>query len=131
MRQMNGAHGGPHAIIDGLLNGNLSRDTVQAASYIYPESVGFIAEQAQTEIMEMKARGDYMPMDKIVRLGVALNSPIDRTLDGDYVGAVQSALAAPDAGQPKPPQPQASGASIGPVGHAMMTPLQTITIGQV
>ncbi len=130
MRQMKGVFGGPHAIVDGLMKGNLSRDTVQAVAYTYPESVGYIAEQAQTEIMEMKARGDTMPMDKIVRLGVALNSPIDRTLDGDYVGAVQSSLAAPDASQPKPPPQGHPGGSLGDMGMAMMTPLQTITIGQ-
>ncbi len=130
IRKFTGIAGGPHALMDSLESGSVSRDQVQAVANVYPEAVNYIAQTAAKEIVDMKARGDFLPMDKIMTLGMALNAPIDRALESDYIAAVQSSLAAPDPSQPKPAQPQQSGGSLGEMGMAMMTPLQTITIGQ-
>ena len=73
----------------------------------------------------MKTRGDTLPMDKITNLAMALNAPIDRTLEADYVSAVQVSLNAPPADKPPPTPDSPSGGMT--IDKGMMTPLQTIT----
>ncbi len=124
-RKMRGVMRGPLGLLEDMKNGSASRDQVQATAYVYPESVRFIAETFGAEVVAMKARGETLPMDKINNLGIALNAPIDRTLEGDYVKAVQVALNAPGADKPPPQQPSVG--TIGPSSQALMTPLQGIT----
>ncbi len=128
MRQCKGISKGPLGVLEDMKNGSVSRDQVQAMAFVYPESAQYMAETFGREVVAMKTRGDFLPMDKITNLGMALNAPIDRTLEGDYVNAVQVALSAPSADKPPPTQDQPSGGSIGQIGQALMTPLQTITM---
>ncbi len=126
-RQTEGIMRGPLGLLEDLKDGKVSRDQVNAVAFVYPESVNFIAETFAQEVVAMKERGDFMPMDKITNLGVALNAPIDRTLEGDYVAAVQTALNAPPADKPEESHEAQSGVKIGQTGQALMTPLQTIS----
>ncbi len=128
-RQFKGVSGGPLSLLEDLKNGTVSRDQANAVAFVYPEAVGSISMELARVVADMKSRGDSLPMNKITNLAMALNAPLDRTLEGDYVAAVQSSLAAPDPSQAKPPSQQHSGGTIGQAGMALMTPLQTITIG--
>lgn len=127
MRMWKGVTSGPHAILDDLENGTLSRDTVQAFNYVYPELRNEFAQEAASHIQQMKASGHYLDVDKIINLGVALDSPVDRILEKDYVAAVQTSLTAPPANQPPSEQssPPAS-MSVSLTQSGLLTPLQSI-----
>lgn len=117
----------PLSVLDDLEDGSLSRDSMEAMRHIYPELHGEIVSVAMTQVAEMKARGDSMPMDKIISLGTALGAPIDRVLEGDYIGSVQSALNAPPADQPPPEQPPPPTImAIDQTG--LLTPLQSLSV---
>jgi hypothetical protein len=52
----------------------------------------------------MKAQGKFLPMDKIVSLGIVLDSPVDSTLTKEFIGEVQKGFQyqqSPD----EPPRP--------------------------
>lgn len=100
----------PFSILDDMEKGNLSRDAVQAVKYIYPELHAEIVQSAAQQIYEMKAEGKFMPMDKIVSLGVALDAQVDSVLTPDFVNSVQMALATPPPSDQPPPQQGGGGA---------------------
>ncbi len=119
----------PLSLLDDLESGNLSRDSVQAMKYVYPEFHNELVLQAGTKIAEMKAEGKSMALDKIVTLGIALDSPLDSVLSGEYIGAVQVALNAPPPNaEPPAAPPMGPPGQMGPaivMSQDMMTPLQT------
>ncbi len=123
---------GPLSLLDDLESGKISKDSVQAMKYVYPELHNELVSEATTQIYEMKVAGEYLPMDKISSLGVLLDAPIDRVLEADYVGAVQASLNAPPAqdsqggsGQ----QPQDVSMTQGMQNTGLLTPLQTLQVG--
>lgn len=129
-RQMRGLGLGKNGPLGDLLsdleNGSLSIDQVRAFKYTLPEVHGEVVAQATQQIYEMKASGAELPMDKIYALGAVLGEPIDRTLQPDYVNAVQMALATPstppDSQGGQPPQQNATMPLINV--QNMQTPLQ-------
>ncbi len=126
-RMFKGVSEGPHAILEGLENGSVSRDTVQAFKYVYPELHAEFVSQAVENVYAMKTRGEYLPMDKIINLGVALDAPIDRVLEAEYVGECQMALNSPPADQPPPPQP-APPTIMAIDQTGLLTPLQRLAV---
>lgn len=125
MRGMKGINKGPLGVLEDMKDGKVSRDQVQAMAYVYPEAAQYMAQTFAEEVVAMKTRGDTLPMDKITNLAMALNAPIDRTLEADYVSAVQVSLNAPPADKPPPTPDSPSGGMT--IDKGMMTPLQTIT----
>lgn len=118
----------PFSILDDLEAGKLSRDKVAAVKYVYPELHSELVQQATEQVMEMKSQGKFLPMDKIVALGTALDAPIDSTLQPEYINNVQMALNSP------PPQASPPGGSGPPMPtpaliqqSGMLSPLQTLT----
>jgi hypothetical protein len=94
----------PLSVLDKLEDGTVSREEVSALRYVYPEIHGEIVGQAVEHIAEMKAQGKFLPMDKIVSLGIVLDSPVDSTLTKEFIGEVQKGFQyqqSPD----EPPRP--------------------------
>jgi hypothetical protein len=92
---------GPLSLVDKLESGQISRDEVRAAAYVYPKiwgPGGMVAQEVAEKVMEMKSKGESLPMDKVYALGAALNSPIDSTLQPEFINAVQASLAQPPPG---------------------------------
>ncbi len=118
---------GPLSLLDDISDGSVSRDTVSAVKYVYPELHTEIVSQTMSQVAEMKANGDYLPMDKIVTLGLALGAPIDRVLEKDYVTGVQMALNAPPADQP-PPKDQPPPTVVAMDQNGLLTPLQNLSV---
>jgi hypothetical protein len=122
--RINRAISQPFSLLDDMEKGTMSRDAVQAVKYVYPEIHAQIVEQASTKIYEMKSEGKFLPMSQIANLGVALDAPIDSTLTTEFVGAVQSALAAaPTQSADQGPAPQ----SMPIADQGLLTPLQKLT----
>lgn len=96
----------PFAILDKLEDGSASRDEVRAMKYVYPELHAEIVQESMRQIMEMKADGRYMPMDKIANLGIVLDSQIDTMLQPDRISAIQQSFAAPPGPKPSNPPEQ-------------------------
>lgn len=119
----------PFSLLDNLEKGTVSRDEVMAVKYVYPEWHREIVSAAAQEIYQMKSEGKFMPVDKIAQLGIVLDSPIDSTLEPDFVNTVQAALNAPPANQPQqnPPTQQPFSQSVAETG--LLTPLQQSLIG--
>lgn len=117
----------PFKILDDLEAGRVSRDGVQAFKYVYPEFHGQIVQKAFEKVAEMKQAGDFLPMSKIVNLGIALDAPLDHTLTSEYIQPVQMALNTP--AQPGPPPKQPPPGSSGDVSESLMTPLQKLAQG--
>lgn len=131
----------PLSLVEDLQSGKVSRDAVEAAAYVYPEvwgPNGLVANTAAEQIADMKAEGKFLPMDKIVTLSVALNTPLDSTLTDEYIGEVQMALGGglssggASANAPPPNLQPESGSNPGPSGPpimaGLMTPLQQTTM---
>lgn len=118
----------PLSILDDMENGSLSRDQVKAMKYVYPEVHREIVEEAANQIYEMKAAGQYLPMDKIASLGIALDSPIDSTLESKFINGVQSVLKSASAqSQPQQSQSQPQPASgMSEIVVQSMTPTQKV-----
>ena len=134
MRIMDGVNRGPHALLDGLDDGSISRDSVKAMKYVYPEMHSEIVLQASQQIADMKQSGEYLPLDKIASLGVALDAPIDSVLQPDFVSAVQMALNSPPAGQPQDTGSGSKSSQPAPSGeiskdNPMLTTLQKTALG--
>lgn len=109
----------PMSFLDKVENGDISSDEARAIKYVYPELHAQVTESVSQEIYEMKLKGDYLPMDKVASLGIALDYPVDSTLTSEYIGAVQTALNTPPA---PPPPPLVSGQGLTP--SDFMTPVQ-------
>lgn len=96
----------PFSLLEDMNRGGVSRDSVQAVKYVYPEIHAQIVQEATQQIYEIKREGGHLPMDKIATLGIVLDSPIDSTLTPEFIGEVQMAMN----NKPKPagesPEPQ-------------------------
>jgi hypothetical protein len=133
MRVLDGINSGPESILKGLENGSVNRDSVKAVKYVYPELHTEIVTQAAQQIAEMKSKGQYLPMNKIASLGIALDAPIDPVLEPDFVGAVQAGLNAPPAeqqpsGKDQSSQPQVSNVPTLTRDNPMLTTLQQTAV---
>jgi histone H3/H4 len=117
--RINKAVTNPFSLLEDLDKGKVSRDAVKAVKYVYPELHREIVSSATQQVYEMKASGQFLPMDKISSLGVVLDAPIDTTLTPEYVTAVQMALNAPPPNEESPPQ---AASLTSPT--ALMTPIQ-------
>ena len=93
MRQMHGLKNPVGAIVSGLDDGSLSQDTVAAIKYVMPDLHQDLVYRASMAAMEMKAEGKFLPADKLVTLGLALDYPVDSTLQKDFIDEVQAAHA--------------------------------------
>lgn len=102
MRQM-GAIKNPLSLLDEMEQGTVSRDSIQALKYVYPELHSQIVQEAAQQVYEMKAEGKFLPMDKVVSLGIVLDSPIDSILQKDVIDGIQASF-------PRPEQPAAPAA---------------------
>ncbi len=112
----------PLSILDDMEKGTLSRDTVQAAHYVYPPLIDHMAETIAKETADMKEQGKYLSMSKIMMLGIALDSQVDTIQSPEYIGAVQTALTATNQGQQQAQQPPPNQQILAP--QNLMTPLQ-------
>lgn len=104
LRKLNGISD-PFSVLDKLNSGSMSRDEVRAMKYVYPELHSAIVHETAQQIADMKADGQYLPMDKVAHLGIMLDSPVDSILQPERVNAIQSSFVPPE--QPKdssPPQ---------------------------
>jgi len=131
IRQIRGIQGSKgksplSTLMDDFNNGSLSRDQVRAFAYVYPELKNQLVQQASQIVYEKKQSGETLPMDKVVTLGVLLDTPIDSMLQPDRVAAIQSALSY----QPQPsarPQPQQNSTMDQvSVNNELKTPLQKV-----
>jgi hypothetical protein len=107
----------PLSVLDDLNNGSLSREQVLAMKAAYPELHAQIVTETAYKIAEMKEQGKYMPADKVAKLAIMLDSPIDNTLQPDFIAAVQASFPAP----PPPGQPPPDSAP--PPVQGLMTPI--------
>lgn len=105
LRKWNGSTS-PLSLLDKIQDGSMSRDEVRAMKYIYPELHSQIAYEAAQQISQMKAEGKHLPMDKIVSLGIMLDSPVDTMLDSSRVNAIQASFVPPQPPQQAPPPEQ-------------------------
>jgi hypothetical protein len=116
-----GAIKNPLSILDKLEDGSLSRDEVRAVKYVAPELHQEIVATATQQIAQMKSEGKYMDLQKISNLGVILDAPIDRTLEPDYISAVQQSLKTnPAQAAANPPGPKPEPAMI---DQTLLTPI--------
>lgn len=121
MRQLHAIRNVQDAIIGGLERGDLSRDAVATAKYVFPDYMNMITERATNQIMVMKEEGKFLAADKVAMLGTVLDAPVDSTLQPEFIKEVQQGLAAnkappPDQGAPQAPQTDVS---------SYQTPLQS------
>jgi hypothetical protein len=99
MRQLHSMTAPVDAIMGGLERGDVSRDAVAAVKYVFPDLHQDIVARASQEIVALKSQGKYVPADKTALLGVALDAPIDSTLEKGFIDEVQQGLAANKAPQ--------------------------------
>ena len=111
----------PMSIVDGIMNGNVSRDAVAAVKYVFPDLHQDIVSRAYMEILSMKEAGRFLPADKVAMLGTVLDAPIDSTLEKSFIDEVQQGLAANKAPPPNAP----SGPPPTTDTSSYQTPLQT------
>ncbi len=94
-------------IVNGLEQGNLSRDAVASIKYVMPDLHAELVNRAAMAASEMRQEGRFLPADKLALLGVALDHPVDSKLQSDFINEVQQGLAAnqkpPSTGGVPPP----------------------------
>lgn len=105
--RINEAIKNPLSILEGLENGNVSRDAVRAVKYVYPELHAEIVQETTRQIWEMKSQGKYLPMDKVAHLGIVLDAPVDSILEQSRISSIQASFVTPEQPQPQPPPEQA------------------------
>ncbi|MDD5374469.1 hypothetical protein [Acidithiobacillus sp.] len=116
----------PMRVVDGILDGTVSRTAVNAVAYVMPEWHQDIVSRTAQVILEAKERGKFLPADKVVMAGVLLNAPVDSKLEKPFIDEVQRALAANGKPQPEPGKPAPTGGQIVLTDpSAYSTPLQT------
>jgi hypothetical protein len=122
MRRLHAMRDPVGTIVNGLENGNLSRDAIAAIKYTMPDLHQDLVMRAAQEAMAYRAEGKFLPADKLALLGVALDHPVDSKLSAEFIGEVQQALAAN-----AKPQPKASSGGPPPVTDisSYQTPLQS------
>ena len=98
------------SILDDLEKGTLSRDAVRAVKYVYPQLHQELVFTAAETVQDMKEKGKFLPMDKVVRLGLVLDAPVDSILERSRISSIQASFVppAPPQGDAQPPQPQGS-----------------------
>jgi hypothetical protein len=96
-------------LIRGVLSGDLSRTEVAAFKAAAPDVHAYFVQAVMETIVEAKTAGKNVAADSLVTLGVALNYPVDSTLQKGFIDACQKGLAAnkapPPGGQSPPPNP--------------------------
>lgn len=101
-----GAVTDPMAVIDKIASGDVTRTEMAAVKYVYPSIHATVVAAAAEHVTEMKAKGESLPMDKVTKLGIILDAPVDTTLEKDFISAIQSTMAAPAKPGPSPqPKP--------------------------
>jgi hypothetical protein len=98
----------PLSVLDRIQDGTVSRDELAAMKYVYPELHADIVSNTQQEIVAMKARGEFLPADKISTLGLVLDAPVAPMLEKGFIDAVQASLAPAQAEPPAQPPVDAS-----------------------
>ncbi len=112
----------PLSILDKLESGDLTTAEVRAVKYVYPELHKEIVSGISERVLEMKQRGEFLPVEKVAQLGIVLDSPVDTFLEPQFVNTLQAALA-----QPSPDQATGSahGVNNGAIGtQNLMTPME-------
>ncbi len=116
----------PMRIIDGILDGTVSRTAVNAVAYVMPEWHQDIVSRAAQVFLEAKEQGKFLPADKVAMAGLVLNAPVDSKLEKPFIDEVQKALQANGKPQPEPGQPAPQGGQVvltDPTAYS--TPMQT------
>lgn len=121
MRRLHSMRDPVGTIVNGLEQGNLSRDAVAAIKYVMPDLHNELVVRASQELLTMRQEGRFLPADKVALLGVALDHPVDSKLQKGFIDEVQQGLAAnkkpaPSGGSGPPPVTDIS---------AYQTPLQS------
>jgi hypothetical protein len=101
MRRLHSMRDPVGTIVNGLEQGNLSRDAIASIKYVMPDLHHDLVMRAAQEAMAIRQEGKFLPADKLALLGVALDHPVDSKLSAEFIGEVQQALAANSKPQPK------------------------------
>ena len=80
----------PLAVLDDLAEGKVSREAVEAMKVVYPE----LYERTRFELAQQAGKlEEKLSYDKLIRLSVFFDVPLDRALTPAYLQAVQSTYA--------------------------------------
>lgn len=115
----------PMSIVDGILDGTVSREAVNAIAYVMPDWHADIVSRAANMTLQAKEEGKFLPADKIATLGVVLNAPVDSKLEKSFIDEVQRGLQANNQPQPAPGKPQPQGQMMLAQSSDYKTPMQT------
>lgn len=81
----------PLSVIEGMADGDISPDAVQALRMVYPA----LYEQMRSEVLQQVAEGVDLPHDRLLTLGTLLDVPTTPSLHPDLVRAMQATYVMP------------------------------------
>jgi hypothetical protein len=80
----------PLSLIEDMTKGTVSPDKVQAVKDNHPELFKEIQDKMMLEVNKMTAKGEYLPYQKRIQLGITFGIPADDSLRPEYIKRMQS-----------------------------------------